>query len=48
MQQRKKIGISTLIIIGVLLGVLIKSVKIGLLIGLGLGFLITGLMGSRR
>ncbi len=37
MQSRRKISFATLIIIGVLLGFVIKKVKIGLIIGIVLG-----------
>jgi len=37
MQQRRKISFATLLIIGVILGFVIKKVKIGLIIGIVLG-----------
>ena len=49
MQPRRRIGIITIIIIGLAIGFFIKNVKIGLIIGLGLGLLAGGLIsGSRR
>ncbi|MBW0160933.1 MAG: hypothetical protein KXJ51_06060 [Sediminibacterium sp.] len=39
MQQRRKIGILTLVVIGIAIGFLIKNVRVGLLIGLALGLL---------
>lgn len=48
MQPRKRIGIVTLLLIGLALGYAIKNVKIGLIIGLGLGLLAGGLLSSKR
>jgi hypothetical protein len=48
MQPRKRIGIVTLLLIGLLLGWAIKNVKIGLIIGLGLGLLAGGLLSSKK
>lgn len=48
MQPRKRIGIVTLLLIGLALGYAIKNVKIGLVIGLGLGLLAGGLLSSKR
>jgi len=47
-QQRRRIGGATLLLIGVGLGLLIKSIKIGLIIGLILGVCAGGLLTSRR
>lgn len=47
MKPRKKIGLLTLIIIGVIIGFFLKNVKAGLLIGLALGLLGGGLMSSK-
>ena len=46
MQPRKRIGIVTILIIGLGIGYFIKNVKIGLIIGLGLGLLAGGLIGG--
>ena len=46
-QSRRRIGIGTLIIIGVVLGFFIKNVKIGLIIGLLLG-LLAGSISSKK
>jgi uncharacterized membrane protein (UPF0136 family) len=50
MQPRKRIGIATLLLIGLGVGYLIKNVKIGLIIGLMLGLLAGGLIngGGRK
>ncbi len=48
MQPRKRIGIVTLLIIGLGIGFFIKNVKIGLIIGLGLGLLAGGLIGGEN
>jgi hypothetical protein len=47
MKQRRQIGIFTIVIIGVGVGLLIKNVRIGLLIGLGLGLLAGSLIRNR-
>ncbi len=44
MQPRKRIGIVTVILIGLAIGFFIKNVKIGLIIGLGLGLMAGGLL----
>ena len=44
MQPRKRIGIVTIILIGLGIGFFIKNVKIGLIIGLMLGLLAGGMM----
>jgi hypothetical protein len=46
MQPRKRIGIVTIIFIGLAIGFFIKNVKIGLVIGLMLGLLAGGMMSS--
>jgi uncharacterized membrane protein (UPF0136 family) len=46
MQPRKRIGIATLLIVGLAIGFFIKNVKIGLVIGLMLGLLAGGMMSS--
>jgi uncharacterized membrane protein (UPF0136 family) len=43
MQQKRRIGIFTIVAIGVLFGLFLKNVKIGLIIGLVLGLLAGGL-----
>jgi uncharacterized membrane protein (UPF0136 family) len=47
MQPRKKIGFFMIVIIGVVIGVFLKNVKAGLLIGLALGLLGGGLLSSK-
>lgn len=46
MQPRKRIGIVTIILIGLGIGLFLKNVKIGLIIGLALGLLAGGMMSS--
>ena len=46
--QRKQIGFTLIIIIGLLLGLAIKRVALGLIIGLLLGFLASGMMGEKK
>ena len=48
MQPRKKIGIVTILLIGLAIGFFIKNVKIGLIIGLGLGLMAGGLISGRK
>jgi hypothetical protein len=45
---RKRIGIFTLILIALGIGLLIKNVKLGLIIGLGLGLMAGGLMSKHK
>jgi len=47
MKQRRQIGIFTIVLIGVGVGLLIKNVRIGLLIGLGLGLFAGSLIRNR-
>jgi uncharacterized membrane protein (UPF0136 family) len=47
MQPRKKISFFMLVIIGVAIGLFLKNVKAGLLIGLALGLLGGGLLSSK-
>ena len=47
-KQRRKIGFATLIIIGLVIGLLIKRVAIGLVIGLVLGLMASGMVGKER
>ncbi|MCX6297831.1 MAG: hypothetical protein NTY72_01890 [Bacteroidetes bacterium] len=47
-QPRRRIGAVTLILIAVGLGLLIKNVKLGLIIGLGMGLLAGGLISSKH
>jgi uncharacterized membrane protein (UPF0136 family) len=47
MQPRKKISFFMLVIIGVVIGLFLKNVKVGLLIGLALGLLGGGLLNSK-
>ncbi|MCE2972038.1 MAG: hypothetical protein LW852_01200 [Sediminibacterium sp.] len=44
MQQKRRIGIFTIVAIGILIGLFLKNVKIGLIIGLVLGLLAGGLV----
>ncbi len=48
MQPRKRIGIVTIVLIGLGIGFFIKNVKIGLIIGLGLGLLAGGMLSSKK
>ncbi len=48
MQPRKRIGIFTILIIGLAIGFFIKNVKAGLVIGLALGLLAGGMMSSGK
>lgn len=50
MQPRKRIGIVTIILLGLGIGLFLKNVKIGLIVGLMLGLLAGGLIsgGSRK
>ncbi len=43
-QPRRKISFIVLIIIGLIIGIAIKKVKIGLIIGIVLGLLASGIM----
>lgn len=45
-KQRRKIGFTALIIIGLLLGLAIKRVALGLVLGLVLGLLASGMLGK--
>ncbi len=47
MQQRRKIGFFTIVLIGVAIGFFIKNVKIGLIIGLVLGLLAGGIVKTK-
>jgi len=44
MHPRRKIGVGTLLIIGIVLGYLIKNVRVGLIIGLAIGLLAGGFL----
>lgn len=48
MQPRKRIGIVTILLIGLGIGYFIKNVKIGLIIGLGLGLMAGGLLRGKK
>jgi uncharacterized membrane protein (UPF0136 family) len=48
MHPRKKIGIGTLLIIGITLGYFFKNVEIGLLIGLAIGLLSGSLLNNKK
>ena len=45
---RRDISIGVLIIIGLIIGFLIKRVQVGLIIGLALGLLAAGLISNRK
>jgi hypothetical protein len=47
-RSRREIGFVIAMVIGLLLGFFIKRVRIGLLIGLALGLLAAGMIGSRK
>jgi len=47
-KPRKRIGAITLILIALGIGLLLKNVKIGLIIGLGLGLMAGSLMGNQK
>jgi hypothetical protein len=47
-QQRKKIGFATLIIIGLIIGVVIKRVGLGIIIGITLGLLASGMIAGKK
>jgi uncharacterized membrane protein (UPF0136 family) len=47
-QGRREISITVLVIIGLLIGFMIKRVHIGLLIGISLGLLAGGLLSNRK
>jgi hypothetical protein len=47
-QRRREIGFGIAIVLGLLLGIFIKRVKIGLLIGLALGLLAAGMISGRK
>jgi hypothetical protein len=47
-KQRKKISFAVLIIIGLAIGFAIKRVGIGLLIGIVLGLLASGMLGGSK
>lgn len=46
MQPRKRIGFVTLILLGLGIGLFLKNVKIGLIVGLMLGLLAGGILNS--
>lgn len=48
MQSRRKISFTMLIIIGLIIGFLIKRVALGLVIGIVLGLLASGMIGSGK
>ncbi|MEO5592137.1 MAG: hypothetical protein ABIR15_04655 [Chitinophagaceae bacterium] len=47
-QSRREIGFGIAIVLGLMLGIFIKRVQIGLLIGLGIGLLAAGLISGRK
>ena len=46
MQSKRRMGIFTILLLGLAIGFFIKNVKIGLVIGLGLGLMAGGLIGG--
>ena len=48
MQQRRGISIGLLIVLGIIVGYFLKNVKIGLIIGLGIGLLSGSLLRGRK
>ncbi len=47
-QSRREIGFVVAIVLGLLLGIFIKRVRVGLLIGIVLGLLAVGMISGRR
>lgn len=47
-QSRREIGFVVAIVLGLLLGIFIKRVRVGLLIGLALGLLAAGIISGRK
>jgi hypothetical protein len=47
-KPRKRIGVFTIILIALGIGLLLKNVKLGLIIGLGLGLMAGGLMSNHK
>ncbi|WP_162836160.1 hypothetical protein [Flavihumibacter solisilvae] len=47
-QGRRDIGIVVCLVLGLVIGMFIKRVHIGLIIGLGLGLLAAGMISGRR
>ncbi|MBC7650682.1 MAG: hypothetical protein H7101_02915 [Deinococcales bacterium] len=48
MQKRKGISFFMILVIALAIGFFIKNVKLGLIIGLTLGLLMSGLLSSRK
>ena len=48
MHPRRKISFFLLIVIGVVLGFAIKNIKIGMIIGITIGLLASGLMSKKE
>lgn len=48
MQQRKGISLFMILLVALAIGYFIKNVEAGLLIGLGLGLLMSGLLSRRK
>ncbi len=46
--NRKRISLGVLVIVGVVLGLLIKNIKIGMIVGLLLGIAISTLAGKKN
>ncbi len=46
--DRRRIGFVTLIIIGLIIGIIIKRVGIGLIIGIVLGLLASGMIAGKK
>jgi hypothetical protein len=47
-KPRKRIGAFTIILIALGIGLLLKNVKLGLIIGLGLGLMAGGIMSNHK
>ena len=47
MQKRKGITVFTILLIAVAIGFFLKNIKLGLLIGLAMGLLISGLVNKK-
>ena len=47
-QSRREIGIIVCLVLGLVIGMFIKRVHVGLLLGLGIGLLTSGLIAGRK
>lgn len=48
MQGRRRVSVLTILLLALGIGFLIKNVRLGLVIGLGLGLIAGGLIGGKR